>query len=39
MGSRIERTFTLFAPRIESMARAVPMMLAALSAWHAGGGR
>ena len=36
MGSRIERTFTLFAPRIESMARAVPMMLAALSAWHAG---
>jgi uncharacterized protein YyaL (SSP411 family) len=36
MGARIERTFKLFAPRIESMARAVPMMLAALSAWHAG---
>ncbi len=36
MRARIERTFTLFAPRIDSMPRAVPMMLAALSAWHAG---
>jgi uncharacterized protein YyaL (SSP411 family) len=34
--SRLERTLKLFAPRIESMPRAVPMMLSALSAWHAG---
>jgi uncharacterized protein YyaL (SSP411 family) len=34
--SRIERTFGLFAPRLKTMPRAVPMMSAALSAWHAG---
>jgi uncharacterized protein len=33
---RIERTLRLFAPRITSAPRAVPMMLTALSAWHAG---
>ena len=35
-GSRIERTFGLFAPRLTTMPRAVPMMAAALSTWHAG---
>ena len=34
--SRIERTFGLFAERLTTMPRAVPMMSAALSAWHAG---
>jgi len=34
--SRIERALSLFAPRITTVPRAVPMMLAALSAWHAG---
>ncbi len=33
---RIERTLSLFAPRLTAAPRAVPMMLAALSAWHAG---
>ena len=33
---RIERTLRLFAPRITSAPRAVPMMLGALSTWHAG---
>jgi uncharacterized protein len=32
----LERTLTLFAPRITRVPRAVPMMLSALSAWHAG---
>jgi uncharacterized protein len=36
MGARVDRTFKLFATRIESMPRAVPMMLSALSTWHAG---
>jgi uncharacterized protein len=34
--ARVEAALRLFAPRIEAMARAVPMMLAALSTWHAG---
>ena len=34
--SKIERTLMLFAPRLTGAPRAVPMMLAALSAWHAG---
>ncbi len=33
---RIERTFGLFAPRLTTMPRAVPLMSAALSSWHAG---
>jgi uncharacterized protein len=33
---RAERALQLFAPRTESMPRAVPMMLAALATWHAG---
>ena len=33
---QIERTLRLFAPRLTQAPRAVPMMLAALSAWHAG---
>src|SRR5262249_40855097 len=33
---RIERTFRLFGARLEQIGRAVPMMAAALSAWHAG---
>jgi uncharacterized protein YyaL (SSP411 family) len=33
---RIERTFMLFGVRLEQIGRAVPMMAAALSAWHAG---
>jgi len=34
--SRVERTFQGSAARIRSAARSVPMMLAGLSAWHAG---
>jgi uncharacterized protein len=34
--ARIERTFRLFGARLEQIGRAVPMMAAALSAWHAG---
>ena len=33
---RVERTLRLFAPRLEGTGRAVPMMLAALSAYRAG---
>jgi uncharacterized protein YyaL (SSP411 family) len=33
---RIDRTLRMFGPRIGQLARAVPMMLAALSTWHAG---
>ncbi len=33
--SRIERTFGAFAPRLTDTPRAVPLMLAALSTWHA----
>jgi len=33
---RIERTFRLFGARLEQIGRAVPMMAAALSTWHAG---
>ncbi len=33
---RLERTFALFGPRLASAPRSVPMMLAALSTWHAG---
>ena len=36
MIARIERTLSLFAGRTVQMGRAVPMMLAALSTWHAG---
>ena len=36
---KVERTFRLFAERLTTMGRAVPMMLAALSEWHGGGGR
>jgi hypothetical protein len=36
---KIERTLKLFAERLTKMGRAVPMMLAALSEWHAGGVR
>ncbi len=36
---KIERSFRLFAERLTQMGRAVPMMLAALSEWHGGGGR
>ncbi|MDE3156083.1 MAG: thioredoxin domain-containing protein [Acidobacteriota bacterium] len=32
---RVERTLALFAHRLTRQARAVPMMLSALSAWHA----
>jgi uncharacterized protein len=32
---KIERTLKLFSARITTMGRAVPMMLAALSSWHA----
>jgi hypothetical protein len=32
----IERTFQYFGPRLEQMGRGVPMMAAALSAYHAG---
>ena len=33
---KVERTLARFGPRIGAAARAVPMMLCALSAWHAG---
>ena len=33
---KVERTLTRLGPRIGAAARAVPMMLCALSAWHAG---
>jgi uncharacterized protein YyaL (SSP411 family) len=33
---RIERTFRLFGARLEQVGRAVPLMAAALSTWHAG---
>jgi uncharacterized protein YyaL (SSP411 family) len=33
---RIDRTLKMFGPRIGQLARAVPMMLAALSTYHAG---
>ena len=36
MAAKIERTLSLFAGRAMQMGRAVPMMLAALSTWHAG---
>jgi uncharacterized protein YyaL (SSP411 family) len=36
---KIERTLKLSASRLTKMARAVPMMLAVLSGWHAGGER
>ena len=34
--ARVERTFQGAAARIDGAGRSVPMMLAALSAWHAG---
>jgi uncharacterized protein len=34
---KVERTLKLFAERLTTMGRAVPMMLTALSTWHAGG--
>ncbi len=36
---KIERTLRLFASRLTKMGRAVPLMLTALSSWHAGEGR
>jgi uncharacterized protein len=33
---RVRRTLSLFAPRLGEYGRAVPMMMAALSTWHAG---
>ena len=36
---RVERTLKLFATRLTTMGRAVPMMLAALSSWHSGEAR
>ena len=33
---KVERTLARFGPRIGAAARAVPMMMCALSAWHAG---
>jgi hypothetical protein len=33
---KVERTLARFGPRIGTASRAVPMMLCALSAWHAG---
>jgi uncharacterized protein YyaL (SSP411 family) len=36
MAARAGRTFRLFSSRMATMARAVPMMLAALATWHAG---
>jgi hypothetical protein len=36
MTEKIERTLATFATRIEQQARAVPMMMAALSTYHAG---
>ena len=35
--AQAERTLGRFGPRAGRAARAIPMMLAALSAWHAGG--
>jgi uncharacterized protein len=35
-GEKVERTLALFGPRLAQLPRAVPMMLTALSAWHAG---
>jgi len=35
-GASIERAFGMFAPRLEQSGRTVPMMIAALSAYHAG---
>ncbi len=37
--ARAERTLSRFGPRIGAAARAVPMMMAALSAWHRGLGQ
>jgi uncharacterized protein YyaL (SSP411 family) len=34
---KIERTLKLFSSRLTTMGRAVPMMMAALSSWHASG--
>jgi uncharacterized protein YyaL (SSP411 family) len=34
--TKIERTLRLFAPRLEQVGRAVPMMAAAFSSWEAG---
>jgi uncharacterized protein len=36
MSSRIEKTLQMFGPRVASLARGIPMMLACLSAYHAG---
>jgi uncharacterized protein YyaL (SSP411 family) len=36
MTQKIERTLAAFAPRLTHQGRAVPMMLAALSTYHAG---
>jgi uncharacterized protein YyaL (SSP411 family) len=36
MTEKIERTLGAFATRLSQLGRAVPMMLAALSTWHAG---
>ena len=36
MSERIEKTFAAFAERLAQLGRAVPMMLAALSTYHAG---
>jgi hypothetical protein len=36
MGERVERTLARFGPRIGAAARTIPMMLCALSGWHAG---
>ena len=36
---RIEQTLTRFGPRLGEYARAVPMVMTALSAWHAGIGQ
>src|SRR5690606_37371397 len=36
---RIEQTLARFGPRVGEYARAVPMVMAALSAWHAGIGQ
>jgi uncharacterized protein YyaL (SSP411 family) len=35
-GASIDRAFGMFAPRLEQSGRTVPMMMAALSAYHAG---
>jgi uncharacterized protein YyaL (SSP411 family) len=36
---RVEKTLRMFGPRVGQLARAVPMMLAALSTYHAGVGQ